>query len=88
MEPGKRADAESGLSRSIGRLFAVAEDYPDQLPSTDEQSHFELRYLHDPSDPADGITACIPLAELPHLPDMERAFQEAEKTALTLQPEQ
>lgn len=29
MEPGKRADAESGLSRSIGRLFAVAEDYPD-----------------------------------------------------------
>jgi len=25
----KRADEESGLSRSIGRLFALAEDYPD-----------------------------------------------------------
>ena len=25
----ERADKESGLSRSIGRLFAVAEDYPD-----------------------------------------------------------
>ena len=25
----ERADQESGLSRSIGRLFAVAEDYPD-----------------------------------------------------------
>jgi LemA protein len=25
----ERADEESGLSRSIGRLFAVAEDYPD-----------------------------------------------------------
>lgn len=25
----ERADKESGLSRSIGRLFAIAEDYPD-----------------------------------------------------------
>ena len=25
----ERADRESGLSRSIGRLFAIAEDYPD-----------------------------------------------------------
>jgi LemA protein len=29
MELTERADEESGLSRSIGRLFAVAEDYPD-----------------------------------------------------------
>ena len=29
MELTERADQESGLSRSIGRLFAVAEDYPD-----------------------------------------------------------
>lgn len=29
MDPEKRADAETGLSRSIGRLFAVAEDYPE-----------------------------------------------------------
>jgi len=29
MELTERAEEESGLSRSIGRLFAVAEDYPD-----------------------------------------------------------
>jgi LemA protein len=29
MEISERADEESGLSRSIGRLFAVAEDYPE-----------------------------------------------------------
>jgi len=29
MELNERASQESGLSRSIGRLFAVAEDYPD-----------------------------------------------------------
>jgi LemA protein len=29
MEREERASQESGLSRSIGRLFAVAEDYPD-----------------------------------------------------------
>ena len=29
MELTERADQESGLSRSIGRLFALAEDYPD-----------------------------------------------------------
>jgi LemA protein len=29
LDVNERADQESGLSRSIGRLFAVAEDYPD-----------------------------------------------------------
>ena len=29
MKLTQRADEESGLSRSIGRLFALAEDYPD-----------------------------------------------------------
>jgi len=29
MERDERASQESGLSRSIGRLFALAEDYPD-----------------------------------------------------------
>ena len=29
LDVAERADQESGLSRSIGRLFAVAEDYPD-----------------------------------------------------------
>jgi LemA protein len=36
-----RADQESGLSRSIGRLFAVAEDYPDLKASEG------FRQLHD-----------------------------------------
>ena len=44
------------------------EDYPDSLPSTDEQSQFELVFLHHPTDPADGITVRIPLGDLPHLP--------------------
>ena len=38
---GERADEESGLSRSIGRLFAVAEDYPDLKAAEG------FRQLHD-----------------------------------------
>ena len=45
-----------------------ADDYPDAAWSTDEQSKFELVYLHHPTDPADGITIRIPLGDLPHLP--------------------
>ena len=37
----ERADQESGLSRSIGRLFALAEDYPDLKASEGFQQ------LHD-----------------------------------------
>jgi LemA protein len=37
----QRASEESGLSRSIGRLFAVAEDYPDLKASEG------FRQLHD-----------------------------------------
>jgi len=38
-----RADEESGLSRSIGRLFAVAEDYPDLKASEGfQQLHSSL----------------------------------------------
>ena len=37
----ERANEESGLSRSIGRLFAVAEDYPDLKASEG------FRQLHD-----------------------------------------
>lgn len=44
------------------------EDYPDILPSPDGEIEFPLRYLHNPSDPADGITVVLPLVELPHLP--------------------
>ena len=42
---------------------------PDQIASTDGESQFELGYLHNPAEPADGITMRIPLADLPHLPD-------------------
>ena len=41
LDVGKRAGEESGLSRSIGRLFALAEDYPDLKASEGFQQ------LHD-----------------------------------------
>jgi ATP-dependent helicase HrpA len=44
------------------------EGVPDELMSTDGESLFVLEYLHNPSEAADGITARIPLASLPHLP--------------------
>jgi len=44
------------------------EDYPDTISSPDGTADFSLVYLHNPSDPADGITARVPLVELPHLP--------------------
>ncbi len=47
----------------------AVEDYPDSITSPDEESDFQLAYLHNPSEPADGITAIIPLGELPHLPE-------------------
>jgi LemA protein len=40
MERAERASQESGLSRSIGRLFALAEDYPDLKASQG------FRHLH------------------------------------------
>ena len=58
METVERASQESGLSRSIGRLFALAEDYPDlkasegfrQLHSSlveiEEQLQFARRYYN------------------------------------------
>ncbi len=42
--------------------------FPEELPAPDGTSTFPLRYLHDPSDEADGITVVLPLADLPHLP--------------------
>lgn len=44
------------------------EDYPDTLLSPNGESSFPLRYLHNPSDPEDGIVMTVPLVELPHLP--------------------
>jgi LemA protein len=58
MEAGERATRESGLSRSIGRLFAVAEDYPDlkasdgfwqlhiSLVEIEEQLQYTRRYYN------------------------------------------
>ncbi len=43
MDVTLRADEESGLSRSIGRLFALAEDYPDLKASEGfQQLHASL----------------------------------------------
>lgn len=47
----------------------AVDDYPDTLSSPDGESEFELDYLHNPSEPTDGITATIPLGELVHLPE-------------------
>jgi LemA protein len=58
MEVAARADEESGLSRSIGRLFALSEDYPDlkasegfqqlhtSLVEIEEQLQFSRRYYN------------------------------------------
>ena len=48
LDVGERADQESGLSRSIGRLFALAEDYPD-LKASDgfRQLHSSLVEIED-----------------------------------------
>jgi len=44
----RRASAESGLSRSIGRLFALAEDYPDLKASSGfQQLHRSLVEIED-----------------------------------------
>lgn len=43
LDVNARANAESGLSRSLGRLFAVAEDYPDLKASEGfQQLHASL----------------------------------------------
>jgi LemA protein len=58
MELTERAEQESGLSRSIGRLFALAEDYPDlkasegfrqlheSLVEVEEHLQFARRYYN------------------------------------------
>lgn len=48
MEVADRASEESGLSRSIGRLFALAEDYPDLKASEGfQQLHRSLVEIED-----------------------------------------
>ncbi len=43
--------------------------YPDEIVSPDQEAVFQLRYLHNPSEERDGITARIPIDDLPSLPD-------------------
>lgn len=48
MPTDRRADRESGLSRSIARLFALAEDYPDLKASESfRQLHSSLVEIED-----------------------------------------
>ena len=48
MPTARRADRESGLSRSIARLFALAEDYPDLKASESfQQLHTSLVEIED-----------------------------------------
>ena len=48
LAPVQRADQESGLSRSIGRLFALAEDYPELKASEGfQQLHSSLVEIED-----------------------------------------
>lgn len=48
MDIAERADRESGLSRSLGRLFALAEDYPDLKASEGfRQLHESLVEIED-----------------------------------------
>jgi LemA protein len=58
MQPGQRSEEESGLSRSVGRLFALAEDYPElkasegfrqlhaSLVEIEEQLQYARRYYN------------------------------------------
>jgi len=72
---GKRAGEESGLSRSLGRLFALAEDYPElkasegfrqlhrSLVEIEEQLQFARRYyngsVRDNNNLAEGFPSLL-----------------------------
>ncbi len=48
MSPGQRAGEESGLSNSLGKLFALAEDYPELKASEGfQQLHRSLVNIED-----------------------------------------
>lgn len=48
LSPQQRADQETGLSQSIGKLFALAEDYPDLKASEGfRQLHSNLVMIED-----------------------------------------
>jgi len=75
MELTARAEEESGLSRSIGRLFALAEDYPDlkasegfaqlheSLVTIEEHLQFARRYyngsVRDNNNLAEGFPSMM-----------------------------
>ena len=45
-----------------------ATDFPDHITASDGETLYALKYLHDPSSDADGITMTLPLGDLPHVP--------------------
>ena len=56
----ERASQESGLSRSIGRLFALAEDYPELKASEGfRQLHASLVEIEHGRAVVDGITHLV-----------------------------
>jgi LemA protein len=74
MQTGERADQESGLSRSIGRLFALAEDYPelkasegfsqlhDSLVEIEEQLQYARRYFNGSVRDNNNLVESFPAA--------------------------
>jgi LemA protein len=72
LKPDERAHQESGLSRSIGRLFALAEDYPDlkasngfqqlhtSLVETEEHLQFARRYYNGSVRDNNNLTEGFP----------------------------
>lgn len=79
MDPAERADEESGLSRSIGRLFALAEDYPElkasevfqqlhqSLVEIEEQLQFARRYYNGSVRQNNNLVEGFPPMIIAHL---------------------
>jgi len=100
METGERASQESGLSRSIGRLFAVAEDYPDlkasegfrQLHSSlveiEEQLQYARRYYNGSVRDNNNLVEGFPALLIARLFDFHQAvFFEIELASQRQAPE-
>ena len=56
-------DFPADLVQSLGRPAPA--EYPGEWPGTD----LDLHYTFSPGDPRDGVTATVPVAALPTLPD-------------------
>ena len=96
----ERASQESGLSRSIGRLFAVAEDYPDlkasegfrqlhaSLVEIEEQLQFARRYYNGSVRDNNNLTEGFPSMLVARIFDFhEAAFFEIELASQRAAPD-